>query len=103
MNGFSDLPDPKKVREMFEGAYGPESGPRRFRRFLRFFIPLAIIALVGGLVLTDWHLVKAAYSEVIGWFSPPSTSAPSGVPSAQGDCTISNSNIYGTTKQTCIK
>ena len=104
MSGFSDLPDPKKVREMFEGAYGSEKGPPRFRRFLRYFIPLALIAVIGGLVLADWHLVKAAYSEAIGWFSLPSTAqGPSKEQPATGDCSISNSTINGRTEQHCVK
>jgi hypothetical protein len=102
MIGFSDLPDPKKGRQVFKAAYGPQHGPRRFRKVLRVLIPLVVIAVIGAFILADWHLVKAAYSEVSGWFSPPSTiqSTP-GMPSQQGNCIIDNSAVSGTVIQTC--
>jgi hypothetical protein len=102
MMSFSDLPDPDKGRKIFEDAYGPERGPKRFRAVLRVLIPLAIIAVLGGLGLGDWKLLKTTYSEVTGWFSPPSTSHQAGqVPSSSADCIINGSTNYGKIEQTC--
>lgn len=99
---FSDLPDPEKGRKIFEDAYGPKRGPKRFRAVLRVLIPLAIVSVLGGFALGDWKLLKAAYSEVTDWFSPPSTSQQAGqVPSPSAGCIVNSSTNYGKIEQTC--
>jgi hypothetical protein len=103
MMSFSDLPDPEKGRKIFEDAYGPQKGPKRFRAVLRVLIPLAIIAVVGGLALGDWRLLRTAYSDVKGWFSPASIAqVPTPpVPPQQPGCTVSGGNNYGHIEQNC--
>jgi hypothetical protein len=98
MMGFSDLPDPEKGRKIFEDAYGATTGLRRFRTLLRILIPLAVFAVVVGLAVADWHLVKTASSEVMSWFS---TTKPIQVQPPSAGCNITGGTNYGEVNQTC--
>jgi hypothetical protein len=97
-----DLPDPEKGLEVFEDLYGPEQGRRRFRTALKVLVPLGVVAAILILLAQITGSGKAIYSDVRGWFFPPSVSAPA-VPPVSGDCMISNSNVYGHTEQHCSK
>ena len=105
MTGLLDLPDPEKGRQVFEGAYGPVKGPRRFRAVLRVLIPLAVIGAVLGVALGDWKLVRTVYSEFVGWFSPPSTvnpvPQPLQPPVNPQKCVITGGENKGVQIQTC--
>ena len=103
MISFSDLPDPEKGRKMFRDAYGPEHGPRRFRMVLKILIPLAVIAIAAVCLSTIGGTWKSAYSEVVGWFSPPFTSSRSSaeVPAQPSGCIVSGGTNNGKIEQTC--
>ena len=87
---------------MFEGAYGPELGHRRFRKVLQVVIPLAVVGVVLALVIGDWHLVKSAYQEVSDWISPLVTHQGPSQPSGGAQrCVITGGENKGIQIQNC--
>jgi hypothetical protein len=96
-----DLPDPEKGREMFEGLYGPESGRRRFRAVLLVLVPLAVVAAILFVLAQITSSGASIYSEVRGWFSPPSTTAQPSSPVQPQGCIVSGGENRGSIVQTC--
>jgi hypothetical protein len=96
MVSITDLTDGPK---MFRETFGSKWGPRLWRGFFTIVV-LAISAVAVSQILGGWHSV---YSEVAGWFSPPSTSAPTSprVSSQPSGCIVSGGNKYGKIEQTC--
>jgi hypothetical protein len=70
MMSFSELPDPKKGREIFKYLLGPLWGPRVFRLTLWVVVPLVVLALIITQGSTVFHGVKTVYSTVSEWLRP---------------------------------
>lgn len=78
MIGFSDLPDPKKSRELFEDMLGPERGRKAYRLTLWLLVPLVVAAialtcvvLIGGRLDDIARFIETTYSEVTTSLRPP--------------------------------
>ena len=96
-----DFPDPEKGREMFEGLYGPEKGPRWFSTVLKILVPLAVLAAILFLAAQITGSGGAIYSGIKGWLFPPSTSAPPPALIQPQDCVITGGDNHGSIVQTC--
>lgn len=94
MVSLSDIVDGPK---MFRETFGPKWGPRLWW----IFFVIVVLGIASAAAEEIGGVGSRTVAAAREWFSPPP--AISGVPAAPGDCTISNSTIYGSAKQTCTK
>ncbi len=100
---MGDLPDSSNMQKAFEMAYGRGKGRRLLRIVLLIAIPVLVVGIVFEGIQKDWHLIRLAYNEVAGWFSPQSTkqAGQPGPTDPTQNCTINNGINYGKIEQNC--